>query len=151
MGHLQYRYTLRAANCLADHTYCKQNSTYNLDIITPESSKLHSIEENISRVIQGKQNMPTLTNNTVNVMRSGDTSIKILFKDIPKQRTENTSVIKLDIRNFRRRSKQEKKTILMFCKIQMLGMNFAKAILLAVVYQYYSEYMGRVNLIFTGK
>ena len=45
MGHLQYRYTLRAANCLADHNYCKQNCTYNLDIITPESSKLQSIEE----------------------------------------------------------------------------------------------------------
>ena len=27
MGHLQYRYTLRAANCLADHNCCKQNST----------------------------------------------------------------------------------------------------------------------------
>ena len=39
----------------------------------------------------------------------------------------------------------------MFYKIQILGMNFAKTRLLAVVYQHYSEYMGRVNLIFTGK
>ena len=78
--------------------YCKQNSPHNLDIITPESSKLHSIEENISRVIQSKQNMPVLTNNTINVIENDDTSIEILFKDI--QITEYTSEIKLDIRNF---------------------------------------------------
>ena len=64
MGHLQYRYTLRAANCLADPNYCKQNTTYNLNIITPDSSKLFNIEENISRAIQSKQN-PVITNNTV--------------------------------------------------------------------------------------
>ena len=109
MGHLQYRYTLRAANCLADQNYCKQNSTYNLDIITPESSKLQSIEENTSRVIQGKQNMPALTNTTINVIENDDTSIENLFKDIQKQITENTSEIKLDIRNFRPKDPKKKK------------------------------------------
>ena len=91
MGHLQYRYTLRAANCLADHNYCKQNTIYNLNIITPDSSELFNIEENISRAIQSKQN-PVITNNIVNVIGS-DISIEFFFKDIQKQMNENVSEI----------------------------------------------------------
>ena len=71
MGHLQYKYTLRAANCLTDHNYCKQNSTYNLDMTTPESSKLHNNEKNRSRVKQSKQNMPALTNKCCLTMIQG--------------------------------------------------------------------------------
>ena len=39
MGHLNYKYTLMTAECLADHDYCR-NDTYNLAVIKPDSSKI---------------------------------------------------------------------------------------------------------------
>ena len=53
--------------------------------------------------------MPALTNTTINVIENDDTRIEILFKDIQKQITENTSEIKLDIRNFRPKDPKKKK------------------------------------------
>ena len=53
--------------------------------------------------------MPALTNTTINVIENDDTSIEILFKYIKKQITENTSEIKLDIRNFRPKDPKKKK------------------------------------------
>ena len=69
-----------------------------------------------------KQNMPALT--TTTIYSKGTSNLKI---------------------------QKRKQIILMFCKVQMFGTNFAKTKLLAVVYQHYSEYIEGVNLIFTGK
>ena len=55
--------------------------------------------------------MPALTNTTINVIENDDTSIEILFKDIQKQITENTSEIKLDIRNFRPKDPKKKRKL----------------------------------------
>ena len=53
--HLNYRYTMQTAKCLQDHDFCKENITYDNNIITPDNEKLLAIKNKISRAIDDKK------------------------------------------------------------------------------------------------
>ena len=92
--------------------------------------------------------MPALTNTTINVIENDDTSIEILFKDIQKQITENTSEIKLDIRNFRSKDPKKKKNYINVLQNSNAWHELHKN---KITSNRLPALLRRVNLIFTGK
>ena len=98
MGHLNYKYTLMAAECLADHDYCR-NDTYNLAVIKPDSSKIEKIKNNIERAINNKiKTLPRNNNNFTNNVNN-DMEITLLYDDIKTQISENVTEVNLNINN----------------------------------------------------
>ena len=66
MGHLNYKYTLMTAKCLADHDYFR-NYTYNLTVVKPDSSKIEKNNNSIERAIANNiKKLPRNNNNFTN-------------------------------------------------------------------------------------
>ena len=92
-GHLSYKYTTMAAECLADHDYCV-NTTYDIETITPQHGKLKCIQNNIDRVVSDKiqkiDKVPLPVNNN---------AISELHKNINTQISENITELEINVAN----------------------------------------------------
>ena len=63
MSHLEYKFSKLTANSLADHDYCKENESFNSDIITIPPSKIYGIKNSIKSNLQEKINIISQSTN----------------------------------------------------------------------------------------
>ena len=99
MDHLQYRYTLMSAHCLADHDYCT-NLTFNKCIIEPDMLKIKNVETYIDRATSEKHTSTTyniINQNITEELNNTDIAIPLVYDDIQSQLSNK--IININLQN----------------------------------------------------